>query len=151
MRSCAAWFAELRPDPPSEMPLGVAFAALTKSANARDYPAIARRAKREGAVVYWGDETGISNHLRKRRRIRSENRRAAGHGLQHDQAESLGQAGEHVVGLGDEADPHLDQGVGALGQGPIAERAQAGADGAELHALPSAALVHDVHRRVRSS
>ncbi len=28
---------------------------------ARDYPAIARRAKREGAVVYWGDETGISN------------------------------------------------------------------------------------------
>jgi transposase len=27
----------------------------------RDYPAIARRAKRERAVVYWGDETGISN------------------------------------------------------------------------------------------
>jgi transposase len=28
---------------------------------ARDYPAIARRAKRERAVIYWGDETGISN------------------------------------------------------------------------------------------
>jgi transposase len=28
---------------------------------ARDYPAIARRARRERAVVYWGDETGISN------------------------------------------------------------------------------------------
>jgi transposase len=28
---------------------------------ARDYPAIARRAQREGAVVYWGDESGISN------------------------------------------------------------------------------------------
>ena len=27
----------------------------------RDYPALARRAKRERAVVYWGDETGISN------------------------------------------------------------------------------------------
>ena len=27
----------------------------------RDYPAIARRAKAAGAVVYWGDETGISN------------------------------------------------------------------------------------------
>ena len=27
----------------------------------RDYPAIARRAKAEGAVIYWGDETGISN------------------------------------------------------------------------------------------
>jgi transposase len=27
----------------------------------RDYPAIARRAKRERAVIYWGDETGISN------------------------------------------------------------------------------------------
>src|SRR5918994_7496174 len=27
----------------------------------RDYPAIARRAKQERAVVYWGDETGISN------------------------------------------------------------------------------------------
>jgi transposase len=27
----------------------------------RAYPAIARRAKREGAVIYWGDETGISN------------------------------------------------------------------------------------------
>ena len=27
----------------------------------RDYPAIAGRAKRERAVVYWGDETGISN------------------------------------------------------------------------------------------
>jgi transposase len=27
----------------------------------RDYPAIARRARRERAVVYWGDETGISN------------------------------------------------------------------------------------------
>ena len=25
------------------------------------YPAIARRAKAEGAVIYWGDETGISN------------------------------------------------------------------------------------------
>ena len=28
---------------------------------ARDYPAIARRARRERAVIYWGDETGISN------------------------------------------------------------------------------------------
>ena len=28
---------------------------------ARDYPAIARRAKAEKAIVYWGDETGISN------------------------------------------------------------------------------------------
>jgi transposase len=28
---------------------------------ARDYPAIARRAKAAGAVIYWGDETGISN------------------------------------------------------------------------------------------
>jgi transposase len=28
---------------------------------ARDYPALAKRAKRERAVVYWGDETGISN------------------------------------------------------------------------------------------
>lgn len=27
----------------------------------RDYPRIARRAKREGAAIYWGDETGISN------------------------------------------------------------------------------------------
>ena len=27
----------------------------------RDYPAIARRAKRERGVVDWGDETGISN------------------------------------------------------------------------------------------
>lgn len=27
----------------------------------RDYPAIAKRAKAERAVVYWGDETGISN------------------------------------------------------------------------------------------
>jgi len=27
----------------------------------RDYPAIARRARRERAVVYWGAETGISN------------------------------------------------------------------------------------------
>lgn len=27
----------------------------------RDYPAIAARAKAEGAVIYWGDETGISN------------------------------------------------------------------------------------------
>jgi len=27
----------------------------------RDYPAIARRAKQERAIVYWGDETGISN------------------------------------------------------------------------------------------
>ena len=27
----------------------------------RDYPAIARRAKRTRAVIYWGDETGISN------------------------------------------------------------------------------------------
>ena len=26
-----------------------------------DYPAIARRAKAEGAMIYWGDETGISN------------------------------------------------------------------------------------------
>jgi transposase len=28
---------------------------------ARDYPAIARRAKQERATIYWGDETGISN------------------------------------------------------------------------------------------
>jgi len=28
---------------------------------ARDYPAIARRARRERGVIYWGDETGISN------------------------------------------------------------------------------------------
>lgn len=28
---------------------------------AQDYPAIAARAKAEGAVIYWGDETGISN------------------------------------------------------------------------------------------
>ena len=28
---------------------------------ARDYSALARRARRERAVVYWGDETGISN------------------------------------------------------------------------------------------
>lgn len=28
---------------------------------ARDYPAIAKRAKAEKAVIYWGDETGISN------------------------------------------------------------------------------------------
>ena len=27
----------------------------------RDYPAIARRAKAAGAVIYWGDETGISD------------------------------------------------------------------------------------------
>jgi transposase len=27
----------------------------------RDYPALARRAKTERAVIYWGDETGISN------------------------------------------------------------------------------------------
>ncbi len=27
----------------------------------RDYPKIARRAKRENALIYWGDETGISN------------------------------------------------------------------------------------------
>ena len=27
----------------------------------RDYPAIAKRAKRTRAVIYWGDETGISN------------------------------------------------------------------------------------------
>src|ERR687886_996058 len=27
----------------------------------RDYPAIARRAKAERAVIYWGDETGVSN------------------------------------------------------------------------------------------
>src|SRR5918912_2364403 len=27
----------------------------------RDYPAIARRAKARRAVIYWGDETGISN------------------------------------------------------------------------------------------
>jgi transposase len=27
----------------------------------RDYPAIVRRAKAERAVIYWGDETGISN------------------------------------------------------------------------------------------
>jgi transposase len=27
----------------------------------RDYPAIARRAKRVRAVIYWGDETGVSN------------------------------------------------------------------------------------------
>jgi transposase len=27
----------------------------------RDYPAIAKRAQRERGVVYWGDETGISN------------------------------------------------------------------------------------------
>jgi transposase len=26
-----------------------------------DYPAIARRAKAEGAMIYWGDETGITN------------------------------------------------------------------------------------------
>ncbi|MDX6752666.1 IS630 family transposase, partial [Geminicoccaceae bacterium 1502E] len=26
----------------------------------QDYPAIAARAKREGAVIYWGDETGLS-------------------------------------------------------------------------------------------
>jgi len=26
-----------------------------------DYPAIAKRAKAEGAAIYWGDETGISN------------------------------------------------------------------------------------------
>ena len=25
------------------------------------YPAIAKRAKAEGAAIYWGDETGISN------------------------------------------------------------------------------------------
>ena len=28
---------------------------------AQHYPAIARRAKAEGAAIYWGDETGISN------------------------------------------------------------------------------------------
>ena len=27
----------------------------------RDYPAVAKRAKAERAVIYWGDETGISN------------------------------------------------------------------------------------------
>ena len=27
----------------------------------RHYPAIAKRAKAEGAAIYWGDETGISN------------------------------------------------------------------------------------------
>ena len=27
----------------------------------KDYPVIAARAKREKAVIYWGDETGISN------------------------------------------------------------------------------------------
>jgi transposase len=27
----------------------------------RDYPAIAKRARAERAVIYWGDETGISN------------------------------------------------------------------------------------------
>ena len=30
----------------------------------RHYPAIARRAKAEGAAIYWGDETGISNRTR---------------------------------------------------------------------------------------
>jgi len=29
---------------------------------AQDYPAIAERAKAEGAAIYWGDATGISNH-----------------------------------------------------------------------------------------
>src|SRR3984957_6772466 len=28
---------------------------------AREYPKIARRAKREKALIYWGDETGVSN------------------------------------------------------------------------------------------
>jgi transposase len=28
---------------------------------AREYPKIARRARREKALIYWGDETGISN------------------------------------------------------------------------------------------
>jgi transposase len=28
---------------------------------AQDYPAIAKRAKAEGAAIYWGDETGITN------------------------------------------------------------------------------------------
>jgi hypothetical protein len=27
----------------------------------REYPNIARRAKRQKAVIYWGDETGVSN------------------------------------------------------------------------------------------
>jgi transposase len=31
---------------------------------AQDYPAIAERAKAEGAAIYWGDETGISNQDR---------------------------------------------------------------------------------------
>jgi transposase len=30
----------------------------------RDYPAVAKRAKAAGAVIYWGDETGISNQDR---------------------------------------------------------------------------------------
>src|SRR6478752_9595608 len=28
----------------------------------RDYPAITRRAKAAKAVIYWGDEAGVSNH-----------------------------------------------------------------------------------------
>jgi transposase len=31
---------------------------------AQDYPAIAKRAKAAGAVIYWGDETGLSNQDR---------------------------------------------------------------------------------------
>jgi hypothetical protein len=35
--------------------------AATEAWLERDYPAIAKRAKAERAVIYWGDETGLSN------------------------------------------------------------------------------------------
>jgi len=41
----------------------------------RAYPAIARRAKRERAAIYWGDETGISNQRPQLGTERSDARR----------------------------------------------------------------------------
>ena len=37
-------------------------AAIAAWLEQQHYPAIARRTKAEGAAIYWGDETGISNH-----------------------------------------------------------------------------------------
>ena len=42
------------------------------------YPAIAKRAKAEGAVIYWGDETGISNQDQIGRILRAERPDAGG-------------------------------------------------------------------------
>ena len=38
----------------------------------KDYPAIAKRAKEEKAVIYWGDEVGISNQENYQRGLRTQ-------------------------------------------------------------------------------